>query len=104
MDDNELGEDVLLVPRDLRVAGLDAGGGEANLVVVSFALPAPTLPDVLTATEREIASAILDGASDKEIADQRGTSRKTVANQIAAVFRKLEVNSRAELVRLLVED
>jgi DNA-binding CsgD family transcriptional regulator len=51
----------------------------------------------LTAAEREVAQAILDGASNKEIAQQRGVAPRTVANQVASVFRKLGVSSRAEL-------
>jgi DNA-binding NarL/FixJ family response regulator len=40
---------------------------------------------------------VLDGLSNRTIAQVRGTSVRTVANQIASVFRKLNVTGRAEL-------
>lgn len=52
----------------------------------------------LTDTERGIVSAILRGESNAAIAQARGTSPRTVANQIARMFKKLGVGSRAELV------
>jgi DNA-binding CsgD family transcriptional regulator len=52
----------------------------------------------LTAAEREVAGFILRGRSNGEIASARRTSARTVANQIAAIFRKVGVSSRAELV------
>jgi DNA-binding CsgD family transcriptional regulator len=39
----------------------------------------------------------LRGASNQDIARTRGVSVRTVANQLAAVYRKLGVRSRAEL-------
>jgi DNA-binding NarL/FixJ family response regulator len=40
---------------------------------------------------------MLEGRSNAEIARDRGTCARTVANQIASMFRKLGVQSRAEL-------
>jgi DNA-binding CsgD family transcriptional regulator len=40
--------------------------------------------------------------SNSEIGRRRGTSGRTVANQMATIFRKLGVSSRAELARNLV--
>jgi DNA-binding NarL/FixJ family response regulator len=55
-------------------------------------------PAVLTSSERFIFRAILDGLSNAEIATRRGRSLRTVANQVASVFHKLAISSRAELV------
>ncbi len=52
---------------------------------------------VLTDTERAIVTLVLDGATNAAIATHRGTSVRTVANQVARVFKKLRVGSRAEL-------
>ena len=52
----------------------------------------------LTNAEHEVVLAVERGESNAEIARARGTSTRTVANQLARVFRKLGVASRAELV------
>jgi len=63
-------------------------------------LPAPALPE-LTAAEHDIARAVLDGRSAAAIARARGTSRKTVEHQLAALYAKLGCHSRADLVVVL---
>src|SRR6185295_2705568 len=55
----------------------------------------------LTAAEREVAALLLAGGSNAEIAQARRTSVHTVANQLAAIFRKLDVRSRFELIARL---
>jgi len=55
------------------------------------------LPSILTRAEADIVRAVLRGASNAEIAGVRGRSVRTVANQIASMFRKLNVGSRSEL-------
>lgn len=56
----------------------------------------------LTRAEREIASLVVKGLSNASIARARAVSARTVANQLAAIYRKLRVGSRVELVALLV--
>jgi DNA-binding NarL/FixJ family response regulator len=68
-----------------------------DLFVLSLPSPAAGLPDVLTSAERHVAGLVLDGLSNRTIAQVRGTSVRTVANQIASVFRKLNVTGRTEL-------
>jgi DNA-binding CsgD family transcriptional regulator len=51
----------------------------------------------LTPGERAVLELILGGQSTSEIARARGTSLRTVANQIAAIYRKVGVRSRREL-------
>jgi DNA-binding CsgD family transcriptional regulator len=69
--------------------------GEDLLVIE---LPSPCDEwDWLTKAEREIAELVLGGASNREMAEVRGCSVRTVANQLQSVFRKLGVASRAEL-------
>jgi DNA-binding CsgD family transcriptional regulator len=58
-------------------------------------------PDDLTATERRIAELAASGLSNPEIARQVFVSRKTVEANLARVYRKLGISSRAQLERSL---
>jgi DNA-binding NarL/FixJ family response regulator len=57
----------------------------------------PALPPALSTSERAVAALMLRGASNAEIAEARAKSARTVANQVASIFRKLGVRSRGEL-------
>jgi DNA-binding NarL/FixJ family response regulator len=59
------------------------------------------MPSCLTSAESEVAGLLLMGLSDQEIARQRGTTTRTVANQLQAIYVKLGRSSRAELVAYL---
>jgi len=56
---------------------------------------------LLSAGQREVASLVLAGRSTREIAALRSRSERTVANQLAAIYRKVGVSSRAELAARL---
>lgn len=67
----------------------------------SFEAPPPPPPAAgLSAREREIASLVGLGYTNREIAAALGTSANTVRNQLVTVFRKAEVTTRAELAGL----
>lgn len=51
----------------------------------------------LTLAEREVVRLALAGLSNGEIARARRASERTIANQLASAYRKLEVGSRREL-------
>ena len=72
-----------------------------ELAVVSFPVDVTPPTAHLTPSEWEIVDLIRDGHSNREIAKSRGTSSRTVANQIAGLFKKLGVSSRSELVSVL---
>lgn len=55
----------------------------------------------LSPSERLVALAAGAGLSNAEIAQQRGTSRSTVVNQLNNIYRKLKVQSRSELAAKL---
>jgi DNA-binding CsgD family transcriptional regulator len=86
---------VLAPPRDLRASRVAADGDE--YLLLSYPLPDWDLPAILSLAEKDVARALLAGAAQSQIARVRGTSSRTVANQIASVFRKLRVTSRMEL-------
>lgn len=86
---------------DIRISTLWVG--DTELVVVSVPKPDPANLEILTAAEAEVATLALQGLSNFGIAMERGTSERTVANQLASIYAKLRVNSRAELLAALVE-
>lgn len=51
----------------------------------------------LTSAEYEVATMIVAGRSNVQIAKQRCVSVRTINNQVASLYRKLGVRSRAEL-------
>lgn len=52
----------------------------------------------LTKLERDALSLVLDGKSNKQIADVIGTDEQCVKNRIRAAFRKLGIRSTRELL------
>jgi DNA-binding NarL/FixJ family response regulator len=68
---------------------------------VIAAAPLP-FPDSFTAAERDVASMLLAGRSSAEIAGARSTSKRTVANQLASIYRKCGVSTREELAASLL--
>lgn len=69
-------------------------------VVLSYSLREGTRFAGLTPSELGVVEAVLEGHSPREIAAQRQVSPRTVANQLAAVYRKLGVSGAAALIRL----
>ena len=68
-----------------------------DYVVLSYARPDIEAPPQLSSTERAVFHALLAGQSNQQIAASRDRAVRTVANQVAAIFAKLSVGSRAEL-------
>lgn len=75
------------------------GNAEA---VVKTTRTRPYVINNLTSAENAVAHGVFRGLSDAEIAQERGASVRTVANQLRAIFRKLSIQSRSELVVLLI--
>ena len=76
--------------------------GDETLMVVSTPATVP-IPMSLSPSEGEVLRLLLMGLSNLEIAERRGTSVKTVANQVSAIFRRLRVGSRHELLARLLD-
>jgi DNA-binding NarL/FixJ family response regulator len=94
--------------RGLLVAGLvsyvQSAHGEV-LRVLEVPRPGQRLHELLPSAERQVIELLIEGRCYAEIAAKRGTAVRTVANQIAAVFRRLNVSGRSELIqRLFVVD
>ena len=88
------------------LAGPGSPDGGSVAVVIEAAKSAEIAPIVieaysLTARERDVLGAIARGASTAEIAAELFLSPHTVRDYVKAVFEKLEVSSRGELVARL---
>jgi len=71
--------------------------GDAQLCWLFLPVEALGLDPRLTQAERQIVAGVLNGRTNAAIATARRTSCRTVANQLAAIYRKLGVSSRWEL-------
>jgi DNA-binding NarL/FixJ family response regulator len=72
--------------------------GIAGLVAIGVPTAAAHEVDGLTSGERAVLGELVRGRSNREIGSLRGTSERTVANQVQAIFDKLGVGSRRELL------
>jgi DNA-binding CsgD family transcriptional regulator len=72
-----------------------------RLVLISVSGNEPVLEarlgEALTAAERAVIELAARGLSNSEIARTRGRSARSVANQLATIYRKLGVSGRREL-------
>jgi DNA-binding NarL/FixJ family response regulator len=75
---------------EARIAGL-------QLAIIPLESDLSDAESRLTKAQREVLELALQGLSDRAIARARGTSARTVANQLRAVFRALGVSNRLEL-------
>lgn len=85
-----------------RFDGLGAAPGGSGIdLAVARLTPTERSLAPLSQAERDIVADILTGKRVTAIAYERGTSPRTVAHQIASVYRKLGASSRRELLALL---
>lgn len=84
------------------VHGARVAVGGRELFVLSIPSLVESLPEALTAAEREVARMLLEGKSNRDVARVRGTSVRTIANQVGSIFRKLRVSGRVELGQSLL--
>jgi DNA-binding NarL/FixJ family response regulator len=57
----------------------------------------------VTPREEAIVKAILAAQSNKEIAEQIGISEQSVKNRLTKLYRQFGVNSRLQLMRMLMK-
>ena len=84
-----------------RVAFRLAGSTGRAEYSITCLLGDPRPPDALTTAERAVATQLCEGRTIAQIAGLRGVSANTVKSQVRQIFRKLNVESRVALVRLL---
>ena len=72
------------------------GNGTACWLVLP--LEALNLDPRLTQAERQVVAGVLNGRTNAAIAKTRRTSTRTVANQLAGIYRKLGVSTRPDAV------
>lgn len=85
------------VQADLEVFDLDIAGESFVVMSVSAVTPTTASPAGLSEAEREVAQDAAAGLSNAAIAKKRKRSPRTIANQLASIYRKLSIASRAEL-------
>lgn len=74
--------------------------GDEEVAVISLPLAAAGSDSALTAAELDVTVRVLRGDTNAAIGHGRGTSVRTVANQLTSIFRKFGVTSRTELIAL----
>jgi len=87
-------------PVSARVSHLQAS--PCALWVVSMARPERCLASVLSDAEAHVIAMLAEGLTHTQISRARGTSRRTIANQLSAAFRKLGASGRRELLNILI--
>jgi DNA-binding CsgD family transcriptional regulator len=75
--------------------------GGHRYTVHSYFVADPATFEGLTRAEREIAHLLMQGMSNAQIAATRRVSVHTVGNQIARMLRRMNVDSRYELIARL---
>ena len=75
----------------------------SGLELPVLSLPEIPCPATFTTAERAVARLVASGKSNAEIASERATSERTVANQLASMYRKCGVSTREELVVALLK-
>jgi DNA-binding CsgD family transcriptional regulator len=94
---------IVLIMAALAARGLPLGAARFEELypdarwVISVEVPGRSLRARLSRSEWEVARLAIEGQAHVEIARARGTSVRTIANQLAAVFEKLGMSGRAEL-------
>lgn len=74
--------------------------GREEYAILQWPIGASLDGQDLSPAELDVMRLALQGLSNAQIAKARRTSIRTVANQLASVFRKLGVRSRLELFAL----
>ncbi|MBI4816668.1 MAG: helix-turn-helix transcriptional regulator [Deltaproteobacteria bacterium] len=86
---------------------------EAGLEIYEYPVPGSDLTfivcpadqgslfDSLTSAELDVLDRLIEGLSNAEIARKRGVSNRTIANQLASIYKKLGVGSRSEVAALI---
>jgi DNA-binding CsgD family transcriptional regulator len=98
--------EVELASGDAAIIHARASRTEDGLVVVLELEREPGLAPgplaALTPREQEVATLVVDGLADREIAERLCLSHHTVTQYVKRIYRKIEVDSRVGLTRVLL--
>ena len=88
------------LPTELEVRQLVTHDGPQLLVIARYVNSARRQIQVGALSRRELAivGSLFDGLRVSQIAEEHGVAVKTIRNQLAAVYRKLEVGGQVELL------
>jgi len=89
-------DDIIHAIAEVRAGGVPMNREIARMVVQSFRTPAVTPDAGLSSREAEILDLVIEGLSNKEIAQKANISAGTVRNHLGNIFRKLHVRCRTE--------
>lgn len=100
---------LVVVPSGLHGTQLSGAAGELTAVMIEPARAAEVAPLIVQAyglseRERDVTHLVLFGLSTTEIAQRMGISPFTVQDYLKAIFRKVNVHSRQELVARIFVD
>lgn len=70
----------------------------ARRVLQHFKPTPQTRPEVLSERERDVLQALVDGLSDKQVAERLHLAHATARTHVRNIYRKLQINSRSELL------
>ena len=90
-----------LLPEENLVVKCEPGLGPEGMNWRKLSIRPINKLDVLTPREREVAQALAQGKTHKMVAVDLGTSPSTVCNQTQAIYGKLDIGNRADLVKLI---
>jgi DNA-binding NarL/FixJ family response regulator len=76
----------------------------ARRIVEYFAPKKSDRDEPLTPRQLQIAQGLIDGLSYKMVADRLNISTETVRDHIKKIYKKLEINSKAELIKKKLDD
>jgi DNA-binding NarL/FixJ family response regulator len=89
-------EEIIHAIGEVRAGGAPMTGEIARMLVQSFRTPSVVPDSGLTSREAEILELVIEGLSNKEIAQRTGIAPGTVRNHLGNVFKKLHVRCRTE--------
>jgi DNA-binding CsgD family transcriptional regulator len=72
--------------------------------VISVPTPGETFRDRISSAELDVVQLSIQGEPHSSVARLRGTSVRTVANQLASAFAKLKVSGRSEVRALAIRE
>ncbi|MBD3925514.1 helix-turn-helix transcriptional regulator [Nocardioides cavernae] len=87
--------------------GDDLSADAVALVTAVFnrtASARPSVLDALTAAERQVAERVAHGLTSRQIAEELYVSPRTVDAHLTHIYRKLDINTRARLAALVVDN